>query len=32
MPNGRLEPGVLLLQKPYRKAELAQMIRRAIDG
>jgi PAS domain S-box-containing protein len=30
--HGRLDPGVLLLAKPYRKAELAQMLRRAIAG
>ena len=28
--HGRLDPGVLLLAKPYRKADLARMIRRAI--
>ncbi|MDB5518408.1 MAG: putative sensor histidine kinase with and Response regulator receiver domain [Tardiphaga sp.] len=30
--HGRLDPGVLLLAKPYRKADLARMIRMAIDG
>jgi CheY-like chemotaxis protein len=30
--HGRLDPGVLLLAKPYRKAELARMIRVALDG
>ena len=30
--HGRLDPGVLLLAKPYRKAELARMIRRALDA
>jgi DNA-binding NarL/FixJ family response regulator len=30
--HGRLDPGVLLLAKPYRKADLARMIRIAIDG
>jgi PAS domain S-box-containing protein len=30
--HGRLDPGVLLLAKPYRKAELARMIRLAIDA
>jgi PAS domain S-box-containing protein len=30
--HGRLDPGVLLLAKPYRKSDLAQMIRAAIDG
>jgi hypothetical protein len=29
--HGRLEPGVLLLPKPYRKSDLAHMIRTAID-
>jgi CheY-like chemotaxis protein len=28
--HGRLDPGVLLLAKPYRKAELARMIRLAL--
>jgi PAS domain S-box-containing protein len=30
--HGRLDPGVLLLAKPYRKPELARMIRVALDG
>jgi PAS domain S-box-containing protein len=30
--HGRLDSGVLLLAKPYRKADLARMLRRAIDG
>jgi PAS domain S-box-containing protein len=30
--HGRLDPGVLLLAKPYRKGELARMIRVALDG
>jgi PAS domain S-box-containing protein len=30
--HGRLDSGVLLLPKPYRKSELAKMIRRAIEG
>ncbi|MDP2332982.1 MAG: PAS domain S-box protein [Reyranella sp.] len=30
--HGRLDPGVLLLSKPFRRAELAQMLRRALDG
>ncbi len=30
--HGRLDPGVHLLAKPYRKSELAGMLRRAIDG
>jgi PAS domain S-box-containing protein len=30
--HGRLDPGVHLLAKPYRKSELAGMVRRAIDG
>jgi PAS domain S-box-containing protein len=30
--QGRLDFGVLLLAKPYRKSDLARMIRRAVDG
>ena len=30
--HGRLDPGVLLLTKPYRKAQLAQMVRQALSG
>ena len=31
--HGRLDPGVLLLSKPYRKSELSSMVRRALgDG
>jgi PAS domain S-box-containing protein len=30
--HGRLDAGVLLLTKPYRKSDLARMIRRALDG
>jgi len=30
--HGRLDEGVLLLTKPYRKTQLAQMIRRALSG
>ncbi len=30
--HGRLDSGVLLLAKPYRKSDLARMIRRALDG
>jgi CheY-like chemotaxis protein len=30
--HGRLDPGVLLLAKPYRKSDLARMIRKALDG
>ena len=30
--QGQLDSGVLLLSKPFRKADLAQMIRRAIEG
>jgi PAS domain S-box-containing protein len=30
--HGRLDPGVLLLAKPYRNADLARMIRRALTG
>lgn len=29
--HGRLDPGVYLLQKPYRRQELASMVRRVID-
>ncbi|MBY0317770.1 MAG: PAS domain S-box protein [Reyranella sp.] len=29
--QGRLEPGVLLLNKPFRKHELAKMVRTALD-
>jgi len=30
--DGRLDSGVLLLAKPYRKSEMARMIRKALDG
>ena len=30
--HGRLDQGVLLLAKPYRKADLATMIRKALEG
>ncbi|MCX7361752.1 MAG: response regulator [Alphaproteobacteria bacterium] len=30
--NGQLDPGVLLLVKPFRKADLALMVRQALDG
>ncbi|MBN8987580.1 MAG: CHASE3 domain-containing protein [Rhizobiales bacterium] len=30
--HGRLDPGVLLLSKPYRKSQLAKMIRQALTG
>jgi PAS domain S-box-containing protein len=30
--HGRLDPGVLLLAKPYRKSDLARMIRRALTA
>jgi PAS domain S-box-containing protein len=30
--HGRLDAGVLLLAKPYRKSDLARMIRRALDA
>ena len=30
--HGRLDEGVLLLTKPYRKNQLAQMVRRALGG
>ena len=29
--HGRLDPGVLLLPKPYRRSDLARMIRRALN-
>jgi hypothetical protein len=29
---GRFDPGVLLLTKPYRRSDLAQMIRVALNG
>jgi PAS domain S-box-containing protein len=32
MHHGRLDEGVLLLTKPYRKPQLAQMVRQALDG
>jgi PAS domain S-box-containing protein len=30
--HGRLEPGVLLLAKPYRKSDLARMVRQALGA
>jgi CheY-like chemotaxis protein len=30
--HGRLDPGVLLLAKPYRKSDLARMLRVALGG
>jgi CheY-like chemotaxis protein len=30
--HGRLDPGVVLLQKPYRRADLARLVRLALDG
>ncbi len=30
--HGRLDSGVLLLAKPYRKSDLAKMMRMALDG
>jgi PAS domain S-box-containing protein len=30
--HGRLDSGVLLLAKPYRKSDLAKMIRKALEG
>jgi DNA-binding LytR/AlgR family response regulator len=30
--HGRLDSGVLLLAKPYRKSDLAVMIRKALAG
>lgn len=32
MPQGRLDPGVQLLNNPYRKADLAQKIRQVVDS
>ncbi|TCH99766.1 PAS domain S-box protein [Roseococcus sp. SYP-B2431] len=32
MQQGRLAPGVMLLQKPYRRRELAEKIRQALDS
>jgi CheY-like chemotaxis protein len=29
--HGRLDSGVMLLAKPYRKSDMARMIRRALD-
>ena len=30
--HGRLDPGVALLNKPYRKKDLAEKIRQVLDG
>ncbi len=30
--HGQLDPGVLLLNKPYQRSTLARMVRRALDG
>jgi CheY-like chemotaxis protein len=30
--HGRLDPGVLLLAKPYRKTDLARMVRKAFEA
>jgi CheY-like chemotaxis protein len=30
--HGRLDPGVHLLAKPYRKVDLARMVRKALAG
>jgi CheY-like chemotaxis protein len=30
--HGRLDEGVLLLTKPYRKPQLAEMVRQALGG
>jgi CheY-like chemotaxis protein len=30
--HGRLDPGVLLLAKPYRKIDLARMVRKALEA
>ena len=32
LDNGRLPPGMLLLAKPYRKSELAHMLREALEA
>jgi len=32
LQEGRLPPGVFLLNKPYRKTELARMVRNALDS
>jgi PAS domain S-box-containing protein len=32
LDHGRLPPGVLLLAKPYRKSELARMLRQALEA
>jgi len=30
--HGKLDHGVLLLAKPYRKSDLARLVRKALDG
>jgi hypothetical protein len=30
--HGRLDPGVALLNKPYRKRDLAEKIRQVLEG
>jgi len=30
--HGKLDSGILLLAKPYRKSDLARLVRKAIDG
>jgi hypothetical protein len=30
--HGRLDSGVLLLAKPYRKSDMAKMVRKALDS
>jgi len=30
--HGRLDPAILLLAKPYRKSDLARMVRTAFDA
>ena len=30
--DGRLDPGLVLLRKPYRRADLARKVRQALDG
>ncbi len=32
MHHGRLDAGAALLQKPFRRADLARAVRRALDG
>jgi len=32
LANGRVSPGVMILMKPYRKADLAWRVRQALTG